>query len=188
MNKKGNVRSIFAGILIFGIVMFIFLFSTVGLKQIFSENLINPVKTNLSPLVSSGTSTTLDGYESQYNLDWFNYDLFFLLFFLVAFIGSIISAYKETTIGWASFFGYVTIGSYIFLLALTFITGLFNWLMTNFYYGLFDLSGIDTPIISFFAAHISLISFIWFLVILIVNQFDLAGFIKRDSDSGFVEQ
>jgi len=188
MNKKANIRTVIGVVLLFSLAIFIFLFSTIGLQQIFSENIIDPVSDGLTPLVSAGTVTTIDSYTAWYDTTWFEYDLFFLLFVIVAMAGTILSAYKERKMGWASFFGYITIGSYIFLLALSFITNLTDWLILNFYYNMFDLSGLDTPIIDFFIDNIHIISFVWFLVIILVNQFDLGTFLKRDSEGGIVEE
>jgi len=188
MKKKGNMQTIIGTILLFSVVMFVFLFSTIGLKQIFSENIIAPVLTELSPQVSTATQTTINDYSLTYALEWFDYDLFFLIFVLVAFSGTVLSAYKEKKLGWMSFFGYITVGSYVFLLALTFVTTISDWLILNFYQNLFNLMVIDTPIIDFFIEEIHIISFIWFIIIIFVNQFDLGGFVKRNTDEGIVEE
>jgi len=188
MNKKGNMQTIIGTILLFSVVIFIFLFSTVGVKQIFSENIIAPTLSELSPQVSASTQTTISSWKDIFDLEWFDYDLFFLVFVLVAFSGTVLSAYKEKKLGWTSFFGYITIGSYVFLLALTFVTTISDWLMVNFYQNLFNLMLVDTPIIDFFIEQIHIISFIWFLVVIFVNQFDLGGFVKRNTDEGIVEE
>ncbi len=189
MNIKGNMMSIIAVVLMFSIVMFIFLFSTIGVHQIFNENIISPVVDNVATLgVSNTTMTTVNEYKDFYSFDFINYDLFFLVFIVTVFGGTVFSAYRSTQLGMLSFFGYITIGTYIFFLALGFITSISDYMLTNFIYGLFDTATIEMPIIDFFVNNIQLISFIWFLVILLVNQFNLIGQMKESSEGGFVEE
>ena len=68
----------------------------------------------------------------------------------------------------------------MFLLVLFFFTTLRDWLLTNFYYNLFDLSGVSTPIIDFFISspNMEIILFIWFLLIILVNQFEPRNIFK----------
>jgi len=77
MNSKAGIKGILPTILLFGILLFVFLFATVGLKQMYSENIIAPVITaalTASPTLDVGTVATINGFQTWWDLDWFNFD------------------------------------------------------------------------------------------------------------------
>ena len=187
INKKGLTNSI-GIIIIFSLFIFIFLFATVGYKQIFSENIIQPVldvtlSLNQTLTIPASIQTAQQTVADGYNLPFFDYDLYFLVTFLLAFTSTIFSAQRAKKLGLMSFFGMVSIGSWIFLLIITIMTQLSDWLILNLYTNLFDLTGINTPIIDFFLSNISFICFLWFVVILIINQIDFQDVFRRVSES-----
>lgn len=185
-------------IIVFGLMIFFFLFFTIGFKQIMSENIIAPaVNQTLYGMNASGVSMRSDteGYitnaQSMYAADWFNADLYFLVFFLTAFIGSVYSAAKLQAPNFYTFWGVSTFGTMFFLLFLTIVGQVRDWLILNFYTNFFNLSNVSTPIIDWFINNIQLISFVWFLIILIVAFLDWDMVLKQvtnDSTEGEFQQ
>lgn len=179
MSKKSQFlpqfMPIMAFILVFGLFIFIFLFFTVGFKQMMSENIIAPtVNATTTGLNSSGVTLRSDvygditGLQNTYASNWFDYDLFFIVFFLSAFVYTIYSASKVQTPNFYTFWGMSTFGTMAFLLVLTLVGQVRDWLLLNLYTNLFDLSLVSTPIIDWFLSNIQMISFIWFLILLLV--------------------
>jgi hypothetical protein len=163
-------------ILSLGILIFIFLFMTVGIKQIVSENILEPsinaTLTATSSLLDNNTINNVNALQTQYDTDWFNYDLFFILIFII-YVSQLFYLSAKTKIdNIFTFMGFATFGNMIFLFALTFIDTIREWLTTNLYYNLFDLSLINTPIIDFVVTNIQFISFILFVVCVLISGLD----------------
>lgn len=177
-------------IIVFGLMIFFFLFFTIGFKQIMSENIIAPaVNQTLYGMNASGVSMRSDteGYitnaQSMYAADWFNADLYFLVFFLTAFIGSVYSAAKLQAPNFYTFWGVSTFGTMFFLFLLTVIGQIREWLLANFYTNVFNLTNISTPIIDWFVNNLQMISFVWFLALLLISFLDWENIIKNITDS-----
>lgn len=188
MNNKKGLSQVWGTIVIFSLFIFVFLFATVGFKQIMSENILQPVldqtlllneSFTIAPSIQSAQQNVVDGFNTQ----WFDYDLFFLVIFILAFSSTIFSAKQSQKLGLLSFFGMVSIGTWIFLFIVGVMTQLSDWLIFNLYTNLFDLTSINTPIIDFFLSNISFICFLWFIIILIVNQIDFQDIVRRVSQS-----
>ena len=128
MNNKGQVSDlgkILFSILAFGFIIFLFLFLSVGLKQIMSENVMTPVRTTLlnstSSMISAETVAGVNSMQTGYDRDWFNYDLFFLLIMIIYVINLIYSASRVQFDNIFTFFGVITIFNMGLLFALTFL-------------------------------------------------------------------
>ena len=168
------------------IITFLFLFFTIGFKQIFSENIITPVlNASLGAVgdqLTAGTISTLNSFQAKYDEPFFNYDLFFLVLMFGFATIAITSSYKSRKMGYRSFFGYITIGSWLFFLILGLINEVGSWLILNFYTNLFNTSLISTPIIDWFVSNMTFYSFLLFFICLLANQFDIADIVRGDSE------
>ncbi|MDH4127274.1 MAG: hypothetical protein OEV44_00860 [Spirochaetota bacterium] len=188
MKSKKGLNNTITTIIIFSLFIFIFLFATVGFKQIFSENIIQPVldqtlALNKTFTIAPSIQAAQQSVKDSYDLDFFNYDLFFLVIFISMFIGTIFSAQQSKKLGLMSFFGMISVGTWIFLLIISIVTQISDWLVLNLYTNLFDLTSINTPIIDFFLANVSFICFLWFIIILIINQIDFQDVFRRVTES-----
>lgn len=179
MNKKAqlsNFITIIGGILVFGLIVFLFLFFTVGLKQIFTENILSPIVNQTlnatSSMVSTDIVNAVNTAQGSYASNWFNFDIVFLLVFIIFVIELFYTASKTTIDNIFSFFGLITIFQIGFLFALTFIGVIRDWLILNFYTNLFDLTNVHTPIIDVFLSNVNLISFILFLACIMISVLD----------------
>ncbi len=179
MNKKGQINGFWAIgglIMIFGIIVFIFLFSSVGLKQIIGEELIKPAYNSTlnatSNMLTPATISTINDMESLWYTDWFNFDLFFLFMFLVFIIELFYTASSVKINNMFSLLGLLTMGNMLFLFVLSFVSQIRDWLIENFYTNLFDLTTISTPITDAFISNISIISFILFLLCILISALD----------------
>jgi len=179
MNKKSQLDKfwLIGGlIMIFGVIIFMFLFFSVGLKQIIGEELIKPaINSSLnatSSMLTNSTINTINNIQTIWDGNWFNFDLFFLFMFLVFIIELFYTAAQVKINNMFSFFGLITIGNMLFLFVLSFISTVRDWLMNNFYNNLFDLTLINTPITDIFISNISIISFILFLICILISTLD----------------
>jgi len=179
MNKKGQLNKFWAigGLIaIFGILIFMFLFFSVGLKQIISEELMQPaINSSLnatSHMLTAETIGQINNIQSTWDGDWFNFDLFFLFMFLVFVIELFYTASQVSIDNIFSFFGLITMGNMLFLFVLSFVSSVRDWLIENFYTNLFDLSMVSTPITDIFLYNIGIISFILFLICILIATLD----------------
>ena len=179
MNKKGQISNMYiiiGMILVLGILLFVYLFLTVGVKQIVSENILAPsINASLnatSHLLDSGTITSINNLQTQYDSSWFNFDLFFLLIFSIYLFQLFYVSAKTSIDNIFTFLGFITIGNMLFLFILSFVETIREWLTTNFYYNLFDLSLINTPIIDLVVSNIQVISFVLFSICIMIATLD----------------
>lgn len=179
MNKKGQLSKfwgIISMIAVFGIIIFIFLFFSVGLKQIIGEELLKPlINSSLnatSTMLTNETINSINNVQTIWDGNWFNYDLFFIIIFLTFVIELFYTSSQIKIDNMFSFFGLLTIGQLLFLFVLSFIATIRDWLITNLYTNLFDLSLISTPIIDMFISKIDIISFILFLICILISALD----------------
>ena len=179
MNKKSQINRFWAIgglIMVFGIIIFMFLFFSVGLKQIISEELMQPaINSSLnatSHLLTTETIGQINNIQTIWDGDWLNFDLFFLFMFLVFVIELFYTASKTSIDNIFSFFGLITMGNMLFLFVLSFVSAVRDWLIDNFYTNLFDLSMVSTPITDIFLSNIGIISFILFLICILISTLD----------------
>jgi len=198
MNKKGqisNFYNIIALIMIFSIVIFLFLFMTVGMKQIFSDNILEPTinatLAGTTSLIDNNTVSQVNNLKTTYDSNWFNYDLFFIILVLI-FISEIFYTASQTSIdNIFTFFGLITIGNMIFLFLLTFIGVIRDWLILNLYTNFFELSSVNTPIIDYFIANINILSFSLFIICIAIatlNWRNIFEKVSRISEDGRTEE
>lgn len=195
LNKKSQYFTDFMRIawiiLIFGLLIFMFLFFTVGFKQIFSENILAPtINSTLNAVNSTGKNFTtaqvndINNFQTMWDIDWFNYDIFFLVWFIGIFTLSVYEAAQIKAPNFFSFSGLLTIGTMIFLLLLTIVGKVRDYLILNFYTNLFNTALVSTPLIDWFITNIQLISFIWFIILILVSLFDWGDLYKSVTDQG----
>lgn len=175
-------------ILIFGILIFVFLFATVGFKQLWSENILEPaINSSLTAGNNAGmrsdTASYVNGVKTEFDTDWYNYDLFFLIFFFTAVSITVYGAAKTQAPNFYTFWGVATFGTMFFLFLLTVIGQIREWLLANFYTNVFNLTNISTPIIDWFVNNLQMISFVWFLALLLISFLDWENIIKNITDS-----
>ena len=177
-------------VLIFGIFSFFLLFNFSLLTEVGEDVAINITHNVTKTLgIDSGFSTEMldhiDNAQTKYAAvnSALPIDLFFLVLIMSTFILTVLTAIQSRKSGVISFFGFLTVGSMIFLFVLTFVEQVRDWLMDNFYYNIFDLSSIATPIADYYLNNSVVISFLWFIVLILINQFD-GGFSLGRADSG----
>lgn len=183
MKNKKAVFAMMYLVIFFAFIAVTGMFFNIFIYNIGAENIISPV-TNLTLQVANDTSLSANmtaaiaGYEVSYLDNEPPWDVFFILTFITFFIVSIaasLRAKKESGIG---FFSLVTIGIMFFLLVLGFVDQITTFLIDNLITGVlnFDLS--TTPFMNAYFANIRLWSFVWVVLIVVINQFDLDIFTR----------
>lgn len=179
---------IFFNILTWLLLFTVNLWTDIGDDYIIAESynitleLIDSGEVNVSPEIRTFLADTRDEY---YDTD-LPVDLFFLGFFLNMFLTTAFLAFKARKKSIYSFFGAITFGTMVFLFALTFIDQIVAWLFDNAYFNLFNLDRVGTPIADWFVLNNNAISFFWFVILLLINQFDMNWIVgKMRLEGGF---
>lgn len=193
MNKKAQstnllnlsfvILAVFMGLLI---TMFtnVMLFETIGQEAL--ERIYN-VSVDLNAQGTIGNATLaheaqiLSDYKS---INWFP-DLFSFWILATSFILSLIAAYKSRSEGWMSFFGWLTIGSYIFLLIANFVFQFGQWFWGQYFEKLFYDLSYSLAFTTWFVANGQVIMFIWFVMLVFANKFKFSN-TKKD-EGNFIE-
>lgn len=189
-NRKG-ISWLIPVILAFAMTMVFFIFSVLLVFEVGQQYLIAPIADEGRNLLANETGLpdsqgidTINQLETDLSNFTLPYDLFFLLGFLAVFGSTVLSSWKAKKEGVFSTFGYLFLGSMILLLGLTFINEFNTWFIANLIIPLFPGTSISTPLIDFFIGNIAIISFIWWIILVIVNFMD-KSFVSR---SGGVEE
>ena len=176
--KKGSMFSVVLIIVSVTILLLLLLFSIIGFHQIGGEYIIDSFMDASDTMADSGqlpaaSNTTSYAIKATYDEIKWPFDLYFLAFFILGFMTTIFSAYKTRKMGYMSFFGMLTIGSMVFLVVISFLDQFSTWFLQDFFYKVFDAPALATPIMNYYFAHLGIISIIWFVVLLLVNQIDI---------------
>lgn len=190
-NNKGLGRA-FGIILIFGIITFLFAFSFFLIKEtsddlIFDEtyNVTKEVVQDLN--VSIQMQNHIDDIKTEYDSINWPIDLLFLVMFIGAFIITVKISVTSAKLPIYSFYGIVTFGTMLFLFMLSFIEQAREYLFNNFYYNVFDFANVSTPIMDYFITNMAWICFVWFLAIVLANQYEKLALLFNTEEGGFKE-
>lgn len=175
LNKKGIGIKIIFYVVIFLLVSMI---GTIGFYQLGDEFVIDNIYNITTDAanetgVSNITQQTMQEAKNNYDGLVIHFDLIFALIFLGAFAGSIFLDSKSEPLPTFSFLGYATMGLMFLLLILVFLDQFVNWFINDFFYVLFDNANQDTPFLDWYFNNLSLISIIWFAILLFINQVDI---------------
>jgi len=189
MNKKCNIPYLLAiGLIImFGFFVFLLLFNYSFFFETGRDlaiNITHNVTTGIDGIsqeMINHMDKSKDSYASQGEL--VPIDLFFLGMWITTFITTIIISISARKQGIMSFFGSLLFLSMIGLFIMTFIEQVRVWLFDNFYYNLFDLTSVSTPIANFYLNNSLIIGFFWIIIVISINQFD-GKLTVGNSDSG----
>lgn len=187
-NKKAIGRLIVFAIL-FSMIILTFMFRLIFLKEGGDQFLIDPLtEVGIGILNTTGNDASVDTlltvksvYDTEINVP---YDLFFAIILILSVGFTFFSAFKARKLSAFSFYGMLFFGSFLILLAIGFIEQLTTWFLDNFYNVLFSDVGLDTPIMDWFFENMSLITYLWAMIIIVINRFD----IKETTQAGRIEE
>jgi len=110
--------------------------------------------------------------QQNYDDSQFPFELLFSLVLISAFIGSLFIAIKANPLPTFSFLGYASVGMMVMLLIIVFLDQFLSWFVNDFFYAIFESSP-RIPLITWYFENLSLVSSIWFAVLLFLNQVEL---------------
>lgn len=176
MNKKGNITNLIFYSMFGVIIILLSIFGAMFMFYTFNDYVIEPVvnttNSDLSHLYNSDFNATINQLGTTYDQTNFYFDLFFLLGWITMFIGSIAIAIREREQETFIFFGYLTMFMLIFLLSLTYIQTLQDWLVLNLFEGILNIYIVDYPIMNFYLDNMQYIHFFWAVLLLVLNKLD----------------
>jgi hypothetical protein len=185
LNKKG--------LDVFGIASLIFVFFVMSVIMIGGAGFIFEIGDDyaLAPLtniteqfnsddrISDDMVTGIASWRQMYNDINFMPDIYFLAMFLSMFTLTMYASIKSRKMGWISFTGFMTLGSMGFLFIVSIVAQLVAFFYDLFFVRLLERWTYNTPIFDNFINHMGLWAFIWFVLILIVNQVEFG---RTDED------
>ena len=173
-------------ILFFPIITFMILFTYNVLQDSGDDYIINETYNITLGLmksgelnVSSATIAFLEDTRDKYYETNLPIDLIFLSVIIEIFLITCFVSLKSRKKTIFSFYGMVTFGAMLFLFIGTFIDQIVVWLFQNFYYSFFNLTRSATPIANWYIANSLFVNFIWFVVVVIINQLRFEWFVNK---------
>ena len=174
-NKKGfsdNLMNLTYVILAVMIGLVITMFSSVMMfESIGQEGLERIYNVSVELHNDSTISTAMLNHEGQLLQDYkdFNWypDLFTFWIISSAFVLTCIAAYKTRAAGWMSFFGWITLGSYIFLLLANFVFQFINWFWAEYFEKLFYDLSYSLAFTTWVVENGQIIVFVWFVILIL---------------------
>jgi len=187
---KKSIGEIMKLIIYVPIVILIGLFLTVGIFQIgeefFIDNVHNITKdTGLNIGIDDSYINSLDKLKSDFQSEEPPFELLFAFILVSVFAGSLFLALKSEKLPHLSFLGSSVIGLMLLLLIITFVDQFASWYLNDFFYRVFDR--VDNILLDWYFDNLSLVSAIWFALILFLNQIDLEN-IRGKNKGGIIEQ
>jgi hypothetical protein len=159
------------------LVLFMGMFLIVFYDQAIDEFLITPLG-NISQTIGQesglgiGYNETLVSLGTTYENRFIPFDIFFSVLFLIVVVAISRASINAKKQGVFSFFGYIFLGSMLFLLSMFFIAQFTDYFIINIYIPLFNDTVIDTPLMFFFFENVKWIAFVLFLWVGLLNQID----------------
>ena len=182
-------RDVFGVILIFGLLSTIALFMSIFLWAFNNDYLLYGLNEKAVDLEGAGIISDTDlGYietaGNQHATLNFYFDEWWLLSYLVMFIGTVMVAYYSREEGLFSFLSTLFFGSMIFLFILGILSQITTWLTNDVFYKMLPALQGTMPMYDFYIAHIGIISFIHFLICIGANRlyFKIDEFAKKSDD------
>lgn len=174
VSNKG-VSSALGIIIAFFFVSAFFMFSFYLMKGIGDDYVIDPLHNISKDLggdlnISTQMMNNFDTIKASYDSLIFPVDLAFLAFFLSSLAGSIWISVKAKRQPIFSFFGLLFIMIFFFLVLVSIVTQITSWIIDEIYLKVFADTIISTPIFDWVFTNMGIISFVWALIILLVNQ------------------
>lgn len=193
MNRKAQSTNLInLSMVIFGvflgliITMFsaVLIFESVGQEGL--ERLYNvSVELNNQGTISNQTLQHEANLVADYkNINWYP-DLLTFWLLSSAFFISLIGAYKTRAEGWMSFFGWLTIGSYIFLLIGNFVFQFAEWFWGEYFEKLFYDLSYSLAFTTWVVNNGQIIMFVWFILLVFANKFKFTN--SRKDESSFID-
>lgn len=122
--------------------------------------------------MSAQAHESIEKAETELNSYVIEYDLFFLSFILTAFIESLYLAQLSKKEGYFSFLTLLFFGSLFILGLVGILTTVTEWFVEELFKPLLGSAYPSLPIMTFFVDNMGIISFLWFIILLFVNQLD----------------
>lgn len=155
----------------------------IGVNEIFPEveNASKDVSSSMG--LDNTTNQTIDNISKDADTlpKVINYGFTGLLFGLI--IGMIIIALLSERLPAFSFLTVLTVGSLAFNLALTIFGGLADWFIHEILYPVIELN-MNFPIVNFYVENFQFLHFILFILVLTLNQVDLAALKAKNQGAG----
>ena len=189
MNKKG-ITNIGLIIISFALVSISYFFLSVFIFEGGKTYLIEPtadigrdiIEQNTDPSINSSYYAAITAKENEYSNFAFPFDLFFLLTWIIAYVGTVVTAFKVNKEGVFSFMGSLFVGSLLILLITVFVSDFTSWFLSEIFNKVFSDTVISMVIFNFYVANLGLINFIWWISIILINIIDRT-FISRTGEA-----
>lgn len=178
MSRKGFTQFTFI-IVFFAIIGMMSIFTFVFIYEIGRTEILEPIhnitifveqSANVSAQMQTFTDDTFQAYE---DLD-IPYDIYFLAIWMSVIISSLKLALSTRKMNPFQFLGMVFWGLMGLLLVVFFVEQITSWFFDNFFYAIFNDITVEIPITDFFFDNLGIISAIWFLILLAVNQLEFS--------------
>jgi hypothetical protein len=160
------------------ILLLIGMFGTIGLMEIGDEYIISNVS-NITQTVATDSGVdsayinNIQDAENNFRDTEMPFDLLLSMVLIGAFAFSLVSAYNAQPLPNYSFLGYSTIGIMVLLLVLVFLDQFLDYFINDFFYVLFDNADRNNAFLNWFFDNLTMISIIWFCILLFLNQVEL---------------
>jgi hypothetical protein len=187
-NKKSAINKLLVVVIGIPIIMAVSMLGLIGVFEIGEQFIIEDIsnitqdvgqQANISPVYI----TKMQEAEQNYKDTEIPYDLYFLSIFILAFGSTVVLAFKSEKMPVLSFLGMTTIGFMILLLITFFLDQFMDYWVNDFFYFVFDDVNVETPFMDWFVENLSLISGVWFAILLFLLQLeiDVKKLISRES-------
>jgi hypothetical protein len=189
-NKKGLFR-VMSLILIFSFISLVMIFSVIFIKEIGKEQMLDKLD-NYTYQVEDEFGLSLEMKEHIHSLpeeyDETNpmYDLFFLIGLITTFVITMVSSFKSAELGMFSFLGYLTLGVAGFLFVSSFFMIINDWFIFNFIQGFLEFDFDTVPMINYYINNLSIINFIWAILIVGVNKISFVLIRNKKDEEDFI--
>lgn len=174
VNKKGLTKAL-SLILGFFLIGSFFMFMVYLIQDIGTDYVVEPLHNISKDLggdlgVSTQMMDNFDDIKTDYESRVFPADLFFLALWLLTLVGSVYIAAKASKLPVISFLGFLFIMIFFFLVMVSIVSQITDWVINEIFLKVFSDNIISTPIFDWVFENMGIISFIWAMLLLLVNQ------------------
>lgn len=185
-----DIKDLMGFVIVFGLIVVIFLFSFLFVKNIFSEEILPRTITEVKKLdLPADTYDYIDQQQTNFDNFDFNVNMIFIMIFVMSIIITTVIAWFLPSLPSWNFLSILFIGSFAILFVMNFIIQIYDWFVQEFIYNVFSASDTNIPALLFYTENQALIVFTWLVWILVINQ--LSNILSRktdDIDSVVVEE
>jgi hypothetical protein len=178
-NKRGFATNSMVVVLLFMFVAVVAIGITAILQETATDFLFKPVVEQSQNMYDDGQISnqinehSITIFNRWLEFDW-KPDLFFFASLLFSIVTTIRFAIKSRKLGWWSFSGYVTIGSMGFLFVSSIMINITQQFYDLIFNQMLESWTLSTPIFNWFMVNSGWFTFLWFVVLLLINQIEFS--------------